>query len=114
MRAKRPSSAQTGNFNGEDIVEIVCQQEATAQFIARHMYHFFVADEPPVPAWPYTPPRDAEAIDTLAQAYFDSDYDIKTMLRTLFTSDFFKDEEHPLRKGEESCRACGWHPAAHR
>ena len=84
---------QTGNFNGEDIVEIICQQEATAQFIARHMYHFFVADEPPVPAWPYTPPRDPEAIDTLVQAYFDSDYDIKTMLRALFTSDFFKDED---------------------
>ena len=83
---------QTGNFNGEDIVEIICQQEATAQFIARHMYHFFVADEPPVPAWPYTPPRDAEAIDTLVQAYFDSGYDIREMLRTLFTSDFFKDE----------------------
>ena len=84
---------ETGNFNGEDIVEIICRQEATAQFIARHMYHFFVADEPPVPAWPYTPPRDPEAIDTLVQAYFDSDYDIKTMLRALFTSDFFKDED---------------------
>ena len=83
---------QTGNFNGEDIVEIICQQEATAQFIARHMYHFFVADEPPVPAWPYTPPRDPEAIDTLVKAYYDGDYDIQEMLRALFTSDFFKDE----------------------
>ena len=83
---------QTGNFNGEDIVEIICQQEATAQFIARHMYHFFVADEPPVPAWPYTPPRDAEAIDTLVKAYYDGGYDIQEMLRALFTSDFFKDE----------------------
>ena len=83
---------QTGNFNGEDIVEIICGQEATARFIARHMYHFFVADEPPVPAWPYTPPRNEGAIQTLVDAYFDNDYDIKAMLRTLFTSDFFKDE----------------------
>ena len=83
---------QTGNFNGEDIINIICQQEATAQFIARHMYHFFVADEPPVPSWPYTPPRDPEAIGALVQAYFDSGYDIKEMLRTLFTSDFFMDE----------------------
>ena len=83
---------QTGNFNGDDIVEIICQQEATAQFLARHIYHFFVADEPPVPAWPYTPPRDPDAIDSLVQAYFDSDYDIGEMLRTLFSSDFFKDE----------------------
>ena len=83
----------TGNLNGEDIIEIICEQEATARFIARHMYHFFVADEPPVPSWPYTPPRDPEAIDILAQAYFDSDHDIKAMLTTLFNSDFFKSED---------------------
>ena len=47
-----------GNFNGEDIIDIICEEESTARFIARHMYHFFVADEPPVPSWPYTPPRD--------------------------------------------------------
>ncbi len=34
------------------------------------------ADEPPVPAWPYTPPRDPEAIDTLVECYFDSNYNI--------------------------------------
>jgi len=82
---------QTGNFNGEDIVDIICQQESTARFISRHMYHFFVADEPPVPAWPYTPPRDPAAIDALVQTYFDSGYDIKAMLDTLFHSEFFKD-----------------------
>ena len=81
-----------GRFDGEDIVEIICQQPATAHFIARHMYHFFVADEPPVPQWPYVPARDPEAIDTLSQAYFDSDYDIRSMLRVLFNSDFFRSE----------------------
>ena len=61
-----------GNFNGEDIVDIICQEEATARFIARHIYHFFVADEPPVPQWPYPPPRDPEAIDQLVKAINDS------------------------------------------
>ena len=82
----------TGNLNGEDIIRIICEQEATARFIARHMYHFFVADEPPVPSWPYTPPRDPEAIDMLAQSYIENDHDIKAMLTTLFNSDFFKSE----------------------
>ena len=82
---------QTGNFNGEDIVDIICRQPATARFISRHLYHFFVADEPPVPQWPYQPPRDPEAIETLSQSYFDSNYDIRSMLRTLFNSDFFKE-----------------------
>jgi uncharacterized protein (DUF1800 family) len=81
---------QTGPFDGKDIIDIICQQESTARFIARHMYHFFVADEPPVPSWPYTPPRHPEAIERLVQAYFDSDYDIPSMLRVLFHADFFK------------------------
>ncbi len=88
----------TGDLNGEDIVGIICKQEATGRFIARHMYHFFVADEPPVPSWPYTPPRDPEAVDALAQAYFDSDHDIGAMLETLFNSDFFKDEDIRFEK----------------
>ena len=83
---------QTGNFNGEDIVDIICRQPATARFISRHLYHFFVADEPPVPQWPYQPPRDPEAIETLSQSYFDSNNDIRSMLRTLFNSDFFKSQ----------------------
>ena len=83
---------ERGRFNGEDIIDIICKQPATARFISRHMYHFFVADEPPVPQWPYKPPRDPEAIETLTQAYFDSNYDMTSMLRVLFNSDFFKSE----------------------
>src|SRR5262252_8269817 len=81
---------QTGPFDGEDIIDIICQQASTARFIARHMYHFFVADEPPVPSWPYTPPRHPEAIERLVQAYFESNHDIRAMLRVLFHADFFK------------------------
>jgi len=83
----------TGRLNGDEIINIICQQESTARFISRHMYHFFVADEPPVTQWPYTPPRDPKAIDTLTQAYFDNDYDIRAMLDILFNSEFFKSED---------------------
>ena len=83
---------QRGRFNGEDIVEIICQQQATARFIARHLYDFFVADEPPVPEWPDEPPANEEAIRQLTQAYFDSGYDISAMLQVLFNSDFFKSQ----------------------
>jgi uncharacterized protein (DUF1800 family) len=82
---------ETGNFNGEDIVDIIVKQPATARFIARHLYNFFVADEPQVPAWKDTPPRDAEAIKQLEDEYFRSNYDITSMLRLLFKSDFFKE-----------------------
>ena len=80
----------TGRFNGEDIIAIVCQQPATAQFVARHLYNFFVADEVQVPAWQVTPPRDPEAIETLVDAFTSSNYDMRAVLRALFLSDFFK------------------------
>ena len=80
----------TGNFNGEDVIDIVCQQSATARFVARHLYNFFVADEPQVPSWSATPPRDPEAIDVLARSFTESNYDIRSALRVLFLSDFFK------------------------
>ncbi|MEE8047042.1 MAG: DUF1800 family protein, partial [Dehalococcoidia bacterium] len=84
---------EKGNLNGEDIVDIICMQPATAAFLSRHMYSFFVADEPPVPEWPYKPPTNPEAIAALSKVYFDSDYNVAEMLRFLFKSDFFKSED---------------------
>ena len=80
----------TGNFNGEDIIDILAGQPASPRFLARHLYNFFVADEAQVPAWNITPPRDPEAIQTLVDAYNDSKGDIRSILRVLFKSDFFK------------------------
>ena len=83
---------QSGDFNGEQVIELIGDNPATANFVARHMYDFFVADEVPVPQWPYTPPRDPEAIKIMTDAYFENDHEIKAMLRTVFKSDFFKSE----------------------
>ena len=79
-----------GRFNGDDIIDIICRQEATARFVSRHLYNFFVADEPQVPAWQTVPPRDPEAVQTLVDAFFQHRYDVRSMLRVLFNSDFFK------------------------
>ena len=80
-----------GEFDGEDVIDIVLRQPATARFIARHLYSFFVADEAQVPAWQSTPPRDPEAVETIAAALTESDFDIRHALRVLFNSDFFKE-----------------------
>ena len=82
---------ETGRWNGEDVINIIARQPATARFVSRHLYNFFVADEPQVPAWQDTPPRDPEAIRTLEEEYFRSNYDLRSTLRVLFNSDFFKD-----------------------
>ncbi len=87
-----------GRFGGEDVVDVICRQPATARFLARHLYHFFVADEPPVPQWHYEAPADPQAIELLVEAYFEHDYNIGEMLRTLFKSDFFKSDGVRYRK----------------
>ena len=81
---------ETGPWNGKDIVEIIMRQPATARFIARHIYNFFVADEPQVPAWKDTPPQDMDAIRTLEKAFVENNYDMRSVFRVLFNSDFFK------------------------
>ena len=80
----------TGRFNGEDIIDIIVDQPATARFISRHLYNFFVEDEPQIPAWSIVPPRDPAAIDTLVQTCRESGGSLREMLRTLFLSGFFK------------------------
>lgn len=81
----------TGPLDGTDIVDTVVEQPAAARFISRHLYNFFVADEPPVAAWNEIPPQDQQAVDTLMGAYFESDGSIAHMLGVLFNSDFFAD-----------------------
>ncbi|MGE3536676.1 MAG: DUF1800 family protein [Candidatus Tectimicrobiota bacterium] len=70
---------ERGNFDGTDIIDIIVRQPATAQFLARRLYLFFVADHP-----------DQQAIDHLAQVYHESQYDMRAMLRALFLSPYFR------------------------
>ena len=81
----------TGDYNGEDIIDIIIQQPSCPRFIARHLYNFFVADEPQVSAWNIEEPRDPEAIRVLSETFVNSGLEIKPVLRTLFNSDFFKE-----------------------
>lgn len=83
---------ETGNFNGEEIIDIICKNPATAGFIARHLYHYFLADEFPVPQWAHFEPKDPDAIKVMTDAYFASGYSIKAMLKALFLSDAFKSQ----------------------
>ena len=81
-----------GHWNGDDVLDMLASQPATARFVARHLYNFFVADEVPVPSWRLVPPKDTKAIADMEKAYFDSHYDIRAMLKVLFNSSFFKSE----------------------
>ncbi|MGH8065255.1 MAG: DUF1800 domain-containing protein [Candidatus Entotheonellia bacterium] len=88
--AEKTFLGHAGAFNGGEVIDIICRQPATAKFIARHLYNFFVADEPQVPAWQTVPPSDPEALQTLMDAFVKHEYEIRAVMRVLFTADFFK------------------------
>jgi uncharacterized protein (DUF1800 family) len=76
---------ETGNFNGEDIIKIIAKQDATARFICTRLFQFFAADE--------VDADGEQVIETMMQSYFDSGYETRSVLRTLFNSDYFKSEK---------------------
>ena len=80
---------ERGNFDGEDVIDIICANPATARFLARHLYNFFVEDEAQVPAWQTVPPSDPDAVNRLSAELMQNDYDMRSTLRMLFNSDFF-------------------------
>ncbi len=88
----------TGNLNGEDIIDIIVKEPATARFICRHLYNFFVADEVQVPAWTINDARDEDALEQMITAFEESGYEIKAVLRAMFNSDFFKNARYSKMK----------------
>ena len=76
---------ETGNFNGDDIVNIIVKQESTARFVSTRLYQFFVADE--------INSEGEKLIKSMMESYFNSNYEIRSVLRTLFTSEHFKSEQ---------------------
>lgn len=78
---------RTGRFNGEDIIDIIVDQPATALFIARRLYLFFVSDTP-----------DKAEIERLAGVFRDSGGEVRAVLRSMFMSAHFKSEAMRFRK----------------
>ena len=75
---------ETGNLNGEDVVAIICKQEATARFICTRLFQYFVADE--------VDEKGEALVDGMVRSYFDSNFEIRAVLRTMFNSDYFKSD----------------------
>jgi uncharacterized protein (DUF1800 family) len=73
---------ETGNFNGEDIIDIIARHRATARFVCWRLFLFFAADE--------VDDEGEQVIQEMMETYFQSRYEIRAVLRTLFNSDHFK------------------------
>ncbi len=82
--AEKSFLGETGRFGGEDIIEIIVRHPATARFVGRRLYQFFVSEQ--------IDERGEGLVESLAETYFNSNYEIRSVLRTLFTSEHFKSE----------------------
>lgn len=74
---------KTGDFNGEDIIDIILEQRETARFICQKIYCYFVNETP-----------DSKRIDELAARFYTSNYEIEPLMRFIFESDWFYDKAH--------------------
>jgi uncharacterized protein (DUF1800 family) len=69
---------KSGNYKGEDVLDMLLEQKQTARFITQKIYRFFVNEQ-----------VDAKRIDSLADHFYKSDYDIGKLMDEIFTSDWF-------------------------
>lgn len=70
---------KTGKFTGEDVIDILLDQEVCAQFISAKLYRYFVRED-----------VSAEVNEELAALLRDNDYEVKAVLKTIFLSkDFY-------------------------
>ena len=79
--ARKVFLSRSGEFDGEDIIAMIMEQPATAEYIAGKIYRFFVRTE-----------LSTELQSELGSVLRAADYEIATLLETIFLSkDFYSD-----------------------
>ena len=78
---------RTGNFDGIDIIDIILEQDATAEFVATKIYRFFVNE------------NVAESLQKkLGDSFRSKDYEIKPFIEMILLSkDFYANENRASR-----------------
>lgn len=74
---------KTGNFDGDDIIDIILEQKATANFITEKIYRFFVNDT-----------VNPAHVSALAHLFYRDKYDIQKLMSNIFMSDWFYEEKN--------------------
>jgi uncharacterized protein (DUF1800 family) len=70
--------AKSGDLGGEAVLDILLAEPRTAEFVVRKLWKEFISPSP-----------DAEEIHRFARLFRNSRYDIKTLMRAMFTSGAF-------------------------
>jgi uncharacterized protein (DUF1800 family) len=73
----------TGQHDGEDVLNILLDQPATAVFIVRKLYKFLVNEK-----------VDEDRVQKLAKSFHEGGYEIKPLLKDILTSKWFYEKEN--------------------
>lgn len=74
---------KTGRFTGEHILKILLENKQTARFITTKIYRFFVNDK-----------VDESRINYLADRFYQSDYNITSLMNDIFSSSWFYERKN--------------------
>ena len=72
-----------GNFDGEEVLNILLEEKKTAVYITTKLYRFLVNEIP-----------DAKHIQWLSDRFYKNGYEIGPLLEDIFTSDWFFESKH--------------------
>jgi uncharacterized protein (DUF1800 family) len=75
---------KTGNFSGDDVLDMLLENKQTAKYICKKLYRFFVNESQP----------DDAKINWLTDRFYQSGYAILPLLQDIFLSDWFYSEKN--------------------
>ena len=74
--------AKTGDFTGDDIIDIILEQKQCARYICEKLYRYFVNDD-----------INVDHINDMVNVFY-LNYDIEKLMRHVFMSDWFYDDQN--------------------
>ena len=74
---------KTGNYDGDDILNILLENKQTANYISNKIYRYFVNDN-----------VDEKNQQWLSSRFYSNNYDIAKLLEDMYGSDWFYDEKN--------------------
>jgi uncharacterized protein (DUF1800 family) len=80
---KKTVLGKTGDFDGDEVLDILLQQKQTAKYITTKIYRYFVNEQ-----------VDADKVEWLSNRFYQSSYDIGGLMQDIFTSDWFYSEKN--------------------
>ena len=79
---KKDFLGNSGNFKGDDIIDIILEQRQCARFVCEKIYSYFVNDN-----------VNYDHIEEISEVFY-KDYNIENLMRYIFSSDWFYDDNN--------------------